>query len=178
MGILLCGCNGSGKSTLGTALARRLQCPFIDAEDVCFPDRRPGSPYGAARPREEVERRLLEKARAYGRFVFAAVKGDYGISAFFRYAVLLDVPPDIRMQRIRERSFRQFGDRMLPGGDLYEREERFFEMAASRTGEEIAGWFDSLEGVRRLRLDGTEPVEENVKRIVEAISGRQGGNME
>lgn len=168
-GILICGLNGCGKTTLGQALAERLLCPFIDIEDVCFPRRDAAAPYDAVPPRDEVERRLMERVQAYGRFVFAAVRGDYRISAFCRCAVRLCVPPDVRMKRIRERSFRAFGERMLPGGDLYEREEAFFRMAASRTERDAAGWPGSL-GIRCLRVDGTRPVEETVYTIIKEIS--------
>ena len=36
------------------------------------------------------------------------------------------------MQRVKNRSFQKFGNRMLPGGDLYEQEEEFFEFVKSR----------------------------------------------
>ena len=31
------------------------------------------------------------------------------------------------MQRVKKRSFQKFGNRMLPGGDLHEQEEKFFD---------------------------------------------------
>ena len=40
--------------------------------------------------------------------------------------VYLDVPLDMRMKRIRQRAIDKFGDRVLPGGDMYEQEESFF----------------------------------------------------
>lgn len=38
----------------------------------------------------------------------------------------IDVPKGIQIQQARNRSFQKFGNRMLPGGDLYEQEEGFF----------------------------------------------------
>lgn len=51
-------------------------------------------------------------------------KGDYGETfyPFFQYAVLIDVPKDIRMQRVKNRSFQKFGERMLLCGDLPDEE--------------------------------------------------------
>ena len=68
--------------------------------------------------------------RAHENFILAFVKGDYGedIYSFIRWVILLDVPKDIRRQRVKERSFQKFGNRMLSGGDLYEQEEKFFAL--------------------------------------------------
>lgn len=120
-GIIICGLNGTGKSTLGKALAEKLHFYFIDNEDLYFPKTDPVYIYAAPRTREEVEKFLLNEIKAHESFVFASVKGDYGEStdSFFQYAVLIDVPKDIRIERVKNRSFQKFGNRMLPGGDLY-----------------------------------------------------------
>ncbi|MFR5853531.1 MAG: hypothetical protein ACLUE8_03935 [Lachnospiraceae bacterium] len=76
----------------------------------------------------------MEEVRRHGDFVFAAVKGDYGsaILPLYRYAVLIEVPKEIRLRRVRDRSFQKFGGRLKPGGDLYESEEAFFQTVAAR----------------------------------------------
>ena len=77
---------------------------------------------------------LEEKIADRSRFVFAAVKGDYGdrlIAALDRI-VLVEAPKEVRQRRIRERSFSKFGERMLPGGDLYEREAAWFALTDGR----------------------------------------------
>lgn len=51
--------------------------------------------------------------------------------------VYLDVPLEMRMKRIRQRAIDKFGDRVLPGGDMYEQEEKFFAYAETRTLEKI-----------------------------------------
>lgn len=106
-GIIVCGLNGSGKSTLGKALAEKLDFHFIDNENLYFPKTNPNYVYSSPRTREEVEKLLFSEIKAHENFVFASVKGDYGehIYPFFRYAVLIDVSKDIRIQRVRNRSF-------------------------------------------------------------------------
>ena len=42
--------------------------------------------------------------------------------------VLLNVPKDIRLQRVKDRSYRKFGNRILPNGDLYEQEKVFLNL--------------------------------------------------
>ncbi len=82
--------------------------------------------------------------------------------------VLIEVSKEIRMERVKNRSFETFGDRMLPGGDLYEQEKRFFHMAQSRTEEFVREWAQSL-GCPVIRVDGTKEVRENVNDIIRKI---------
>lgn len=169
-GIIICGLNGTGKSTLGKALAKKLNFYFIDAEDLYFPKTDPHYIYASPRTREEAERLFLSKIKANENFVFASVKGDYGesINPFFQYAVLIDVPKDIRVQRVKNRSFQKFGNRMLPGGDLHEQEEGFLNFVKSRTENAVEDWVQSLS-CPIIRVDGTKPIAENTKLIIEQI---------
>lgn len=169
-GIIICGLNGTGKSTLGKALAEKLHFYFIDNEDLYFPKIDPAYIYAAPRTREEVEKLLLNEINKNENFVFASVKGDYGeiIYSFFQYAVLIDVPKDIRIERVKNRSFQKFGNRMLFGGDLYEQEERFFDLVKSRAENTVEKWIQTLN-CPIIRIDGTKPIEENINIVIEQI---------
>lgn len=169
-GILVCGLNGSGKSTLGKVLAETIGFHFIDNEDLYFPKLNPEYFYDSPRSDEEVEELLLHEVRAHDKFIFAAVKGNYGenILSLYKYAVLIETPKDIRMQRVKKRSYQKFGNRMLPGGDLYEREENFFNFVSSRAEQEVEEWAKSLN-CPIIRVDGTKPIEENITHIVEQL---------
>jgi len=166
-GILLCGLNGTGKSTLGKALAEILGFYFIDNEDLYFPKTDPSYAYAAPRTRDEVESLLLQEIKTHENFVFASVKGDYGehVRTRFDYAVLLAAPRNVRLERVRNRSFQKFGTRMLPGGDLYTQEERFFAFAASRAENTVEDWVQCLS-CPVIRADGTKPLEENIRLIL------------
>ena len=170
IGILICGLNGAGKSTLGRALAKKLNFHFMDNEDLYFPKTDPHYLYAAPRTREEAEQILSREIGAHENFVIASVKGDYGAPdrPFFQYAVLVDVPKETRMRRVRDRSFQKFGSRMLPGGDLYEQEESFFRFVDSRAEDAVEEWLKSL-GCPILRVDGTKPIEENVELIANQL---------
>ena len=173
-GIMVCGLNGSGKSTLGKALAEKIGYYFIDNETLFFPKTDTNYMFASPRSKKEVEKLLMDEVREHENFVFAAVKGNYGeeILPLYKYIVLIDVPKDIRIQRVRERSFQKFGSRMLPGGDLYEQEEVFMNMVSARTKQYVEEWVDSIEAFV-IRVDGTKPVKENVKNIAEQITERQ-----
>ena len=132
-GIIVCGLNGTGKSTLGKALAKKLGYYFIDSEDLYFPNKNSDYNYSSERTHEEAKMLLLSEIEKRQNFVLASVKGNYGedFYSFIKYAVLLDVPKDIRLQRVKNRSYQKFGNRMLPNGDLYEQENAFFDFVKS-----------------------------------------------
>ena len=171
-GIIVCGLNGVGKSTLGKALSQRLGCHFIDIEDLYFPKTDSGYMYAAARSRDEVEELLMTEISANKNFVFAAIKCGYEKAIpFFKYAVLIEAPRELRLRRVKERSFRKFGERMLPGGDLYEREQAFFDLISSRAENTVKEWLKSFGG-QVICIDGTKPINENINLITEILTGK------
>ena len=174
-GILICGMNGSGKSTLGKALAERINFRFIDNENLYFQRSTANQPYGNGRTKEEVIALLMEEVREYPDFVFVAVKGDYGqeILPLYNYIVMVEVSRDIRLERVRNRSYMKFGERMLPGGDLYEKEEQWFKLVESRPENYAEEWLKSMD-CPVIRVDGTKPVEGNIDYILGQIKVLKG----
>ena len=171
MGILICGLNGAGKSTLGKALASRMGYEFIDNEDLFFPKVDSAYEYSNPRSKEEAIQLLEKRINNNSRFVFAAVKGDYGdklISAL-EQIILVDVPKDMRCQRVRARSFQKFGSELSPGGELYEKEQKWFAIVDNRPDDHVLSWLETIE-CPVIRVDGTLPVEDNIKYIMSALS--------
>ena len=172
MGILICGLNGTGKSTLGRILANRLEYEFIDNEDLFFPRTDPSYAFSGPRSKEEVIRLLEERTGENSRFIFAAVKGNYGdkLMASLDHIILIEVPKQIRSQRVRDRSYQKFGDRILPGGDLYDKESNWFSLTDNRPETYVTDWLETVD-CPVIRIDGTQPVEENVDYLVSMLSG-------
>lgn len=170
MGILVCGLNGAGKSTLGKMLADRMGYAFIDHEDLCFPKTDPSYLFSSPRSEEEVIRLLEEQISENDRFVFAAVRGRFGgkLTAALDHIVLIEVPKPVRAQRVRDRSFQKFGDRILPGGDLYEQESKWFSLTDGRLETYVTDWLETVD-CPVIRIDGTLPVRENVDYLVSAL---------
>ncbi len=171
MGILICGLNGTGKSTLGKMLADRLGYEFIDNEDLWFTKTDPAYTFSGPRSKEEAVRLLEERISGNHRFVFAAVKGNYGSRLIdsLDHIILVEVPKQIRSQRVRDRSYRKFGDRIRPGGDLYDRESEWFSLTDSRPDTYVTDWLKTVD-CPVIRIDGTLPVEQNVDELVSVLS--------
>ena len=171
MGILICGLNGAGKSTLGRALADRLGCAFIDSEDLWFPKTDGAYLFSGPRSEEEAVRLLEEKIAENSRFVFAAVKGDYGekLLAALDQIVLVETPREVRRRRVRARSFERFGARVLPGGDLYEKEAAWYALTDARPEDHTTKWLESA-GRPVIRVDGTLPVAQNVRFLASVLA--------
>ncbi len=171
MGILICGLNGAGKSTLGKALASRLGYEFIDNEDLYFPEKGSAYDYSNPRSKEEAVRSLESRIRDNTRFVFAAVKGDYG-NTFINaldHIILVDAPKEVRSQRVRARSFQKFGRKISPGGALYDREQKWFAIVDARADDYVLAWLETIE-CPVTRVDGTLPVEDNIRYLMAVLS--------
>ena len=170
MGILICGLNGAGKSTIGRMLADRMGYEFIDNEDLWFPKADSSYTFSGLRSEEEVIRLLEERISGNNRFIFAAVKGNYGdkLTASLDHIVLVEVPKQIRSRRVRDRSYQKFGDRILPGGDLHDKEEKWFSLTDSRPDAYVTDWLETVD-CPVIRIDGTRPVEENVDYLVSVL---------
>ena len=174
MGILICGLNGTGKSTLGRMLADRMRYEFIDNEDLFFQKADPSYTFSSPRSEEDVIRLLEEKISENNRFIFAAVRGNYGdrLIASLDYIVLIEVPKQIRSKRVRDRSYQKFGDRILPGGDLYDKENKWFSLTDGRPETYVTDWLETVN-CPVIRIDGTMPVKENVDYLLSALQKKR-----
>lgn len=123
--------------------------------------------YASPRIRAEVETILLHETKTHENFILASVKGEYGeeLYSLFQCAILLDVPRDIRLQRVKDRSFRKFGNRKLSGGDLFGREEKFFRFVEARNEDTVEEWVKASK-CPVMRIDGTNPIDENTDFII------------
>lgn len=169
--IIICGGNGAGKSTLGKALAEKTGWVFRDIEDYYFPKTCAEYAYAVSRTEEEVTRLLYEDLKKYDNLILAAVRGNYSkeIEAMFTCAVFVNVSKEIRMKRVWGRSYKKFGDRMLEGGDLYEREKSFFDMIEKRSDKTVTDWLDAMN-IPIITVDGTQAIEVSVAEIIDKLS--------
>ena len=72
------------------------------------------------------------------------------------------------MERIRNRSFQKFGSRVLPGGDLYQQEQSFFQMALRREDTHVTNWLSTLS-IPVYTLDGRRSLEDLLEEACKTI---------
>ena len=177
-GIIINGAAGTGKTTLAEELARRLAFQHLELDDYYFHGDA-AVPFSSSPPREEIRQRLMRDLSKQTHFVMSGTIGSIVwdlVNPLFDLAVLLMVPSNIRMARLRERGDARHGQRILPGGDMYESYREFLRQSESyETGvhpavpvtlERHNRWAAELS-CPVFRLDGTKPMAENAGWLVE-----------
>src|SRR5262245_39355765 len=129
--IHILGASGSGTTTLGRALAKRLQYPHFDTDDYFWVPTDP--PYTQQRERTERQRLFMDDVTAHDTWVVSGSLCGWGDVAIplFELVVFLSIPSEVRMARLHRREQARFGERILPGGDMYESSQAFLAWAAS-----------------------------------------------
>lgn len=165
-GIAIMGLNGAGKTTLAKCLESLSDFKSLDVETYYFPN--PNDGYACSRSGEAVEKLLLEDMKKYPFFAVSSVRLSFSdeIKEKIDLAVCLTAPKDERMTRIRQRALYRFSDRVLPGGDMFEREEAFFKAAEKRDMSIVMKAMDALS-CPKLFLSGMDAPEENAHRILD-----------
>lgn len=168
------GASGSGVTTLGRALAARIGAVPIDTDDHFWVATDP--PYREKRDvPARLERIRAEQARTE-RWVISGTLDGWAEPALTEaeLIVLLQVPTEIRLERLRRRESARFGDALRPGGAMYENHRDFIEWAAHYDDGTLPGrsrprhekWLAGLD-IPVLRLDGLRPTEQLVAAILE-----------
>lgn len=136
-GIVITGLNGCGKSTVCKLLAEKLNYYSMDVEDYFFIDS--DIPYSKYHTHEQTKNLMFDDIVKYNNYVLATVNCDWGeeITSTYKFAVVLKAPLDVRMNRIRQREYEKFGNRVLKNGDLYESQQKFHNKVLVRGEEHI-----------------------------------------
>lgn len=167
--IIICGLNGSGKTTLGKKLADVIKYKHIDIEDYYFVNNNDYK-YENSIAKDEVVKKIEKDFNKYNNIVFTACKGDYGnLSSMYDFAVYIRLDKETRLKRVKERSYKQFGDRILENGDLYEKENCFFNKIYKKDELETIEWLKNLK-CNKIELDGLKSTNENIKIILSELN--------
>lgn len=149
--VAVLGASGTGKTTLAEALATHLAIPHFDSD--AYYHRPTDPPYREPRPPEE-RRALLERDLApHPSWTLSggALAWTPRPALEPTLLVFLDLPMELRLERLLARERARFGDRLLPNGDMADDHREF--MAWTR------GYDDgSAEGTN------TRPLHESILR--------------
>ena len=182
-GIIIFGSSGSGTTTLGREVAKLLGFQHFDLDDYLWRwDTK--IPFTVTRPREERIKLLMGDISKYPHFVMSGSMDSYNAPfvPLFDMAVLISAPVGTRVERVNARELARFGERILPGGDMFETNKDFLAMVrrydtdgspCRRVHEQ---WAATLP-CPVLHVDGTVAIAENAERIVEQYSSKLPSNL-
>lgn len=173
-GIILFGSSGSGKTTLGRKLAQELDYPYFDIDYYLWRKDTP-IPFTRMYSRQEKAERLMHDISQFDHFVMAGSMDSFNAPfvPLFDLAVHVDADAALRRQRLHQREWEAFGERILPGGDMFDSHQRFlqdsdrYETDGFPCRSRHLEWAASLP-CRVLYLDGSRPVAENLALILDA----------
>ena len=125
------GASGSGTTTLGRALAADMGLVHMDTDDYYWLP---------TDPKFTTKRPIEERLRLMNADIDAAKKGvvisgsltGWGdpLIPQFTHVVRLTTPTEVRIERLRQREYADFGERIREGGDMYEDYLAFLDWAA------------------------------------------------
>ena len=187
-GIAIMGLNGCEKSTLAHTIAKRLDFYEMDVEDYYFPEQKNSRqavleqqydvkceykgelPYSMPRSAKEVQEMIRNDIEKHPQFVISGVtmNWDEDILSLIDVAFILEVPAEERVKRVQHREEVRFGSRVMSGGDMYEQQKAFRDIIGNRSNERVEESAAKML-CKKVRLDGTKSIEENISIIMSAL---------
>ncbi len=179
--IYIYGASNSGTTTLGRKISEELGYKLMDTDDYFWLPADP--PYTIKRSREE-RIALMKKdiSEAYN-FVISGSLTDWGdeLIPLFTLAIRLVTDTKIRIERLKAREKQKFGERIMPGGDMYTQHMEFLEWAgkydtgsADMRSKAAHDEWQKLLRCRHIVLNGAETLEENFKKVkmeIDSVTG-------
>lgn len=172
-GMIILGPGGSGKTTLGKYVADKMGISFLDIDEYIWRNDTQ-IPFTVMYSKEEKIKNLMEAMQKTDEFVMAGSMNSFHeyFDHLFLLAVYLTANAELRVSRVHERERKKFGERILPGGDMYDTHQQFLDdvanydfEAASCNRSQHTLWLNQMI-CPILRLDGGDSIEKNAKIII------------
>ena len=175
--IHIVGASGSGTTTLGVALAAATGAAHLDTDNFFWMPTDP--PFTTRRPVDERLQLLTAGLDRHAAWVLTGSLLDWG-NVFiprFTLVVFLCLPPDIRIERLRQRERQRYGNAIDPGGRMHASHSEFIAWAKRYDDPAFEGrslarhraWLELLP-CPVVEILGTPSVEESVARVLAAAA--------
>ncbi|AKS09819.1 AAA family ATPase [Pseudomonas trivialis] len=175
MRIYITGASCAGVTTLGQNLAMRLDVRQVDVDDYYWMPTDP--PFTTKRPPAD-RVSLMQQALGDDDWVLTGSCMGWGdaLIADAELIVFVVTPTPVRLERLDAREKERFGDRIAPGGDMYQIHEAFREWASQYDDPNFSGrnraWHEawlSRQTAPVLRVDGMSSAEQMAEDVVQAV---------
>lgn len=166
------GASGSGTSTLGRKICEELGYKFMDTDDYFWLPTNPK--YTTKRSKEERLALMKKDISGNDNVVISGSLVDWGdeLIPLFTLAIRLVTDTEIRIERLKIREKKKFGERIMPGGDMNTNHIEFIEWARKydtgsvdmRSKAKHDEW-QKLLMCKQIVLNGADDLEENFKKV-------------
>jgi adenylate kinase family enzyme len=174
--IYITGASCAGVTTLGRALVGRLAVAHLDVDDFYWMPTNP--PFTSKRPLEE-RVHLIRRRQGDDGWVLTGSFDGWG-DALVNDAdliVFVATPTPVRLERLISRESANYGDRIMPGGDMHEIHVAFRQWALKYDDPAFSGrsrarheaWL-SGQTIPAIRLDGARDVDDLVTDVIAALT--------
>ena len=176
------GASGSGTSTLGRKISEELGYKFMDTDDYFWLPTNPK--YTTKRSKEERLALMKKDISENDNIVISGSLVDWGdeLIPLFTLVIRLVTDTEIRVERLKIREKKKFGNRIMPGGDMYTNHMEFIEWARKydtgsvnmRSKAKHDEW-QKLLMCKQIVLNGADDLEENFKKVqaeINSVIGR------
>lgn len=176
------GASGSGTSTLGRKISEELGYKFMDTDDYFWLPTNPQ--YTTKRSKEERLALMKKDISENDNIVISGSLVDWGdeLIPLFTLVIRLVTDTEIRVERLKIREKKKFGNRIMPGGDMYTNHMEFIEWARKydtgsvnmRSKAKHDEW-QKLLMCKQIVLNGADDLEENFKKVqaeINSVIGR------
>jgi len=166
-GIIINGASGTGKTTLGLELAKRLDFFFMDLDDY-YRNKDTGI---SCSNEDEIRKNIVEDIARHPNFVMSgSIIGELltEVRPYIDYVVLLFASTETRVNRVKARTAAEYGNRIMPGGDMYDIAELFYKDVKRSNPKKFELWSSSFI-CPVIRLDGEKSIETNASVAMKAI---------
>ena len=176
MKIHILGASCAGSTTLGEALAQHLHYPYFDTDHFFWEKTDP--PFILKRNYDQRNALLKNELEVHDNYIIGGSLvnwGDEWLTAF-DLVVFLYVPPEIRMQRLKDREFKRYGDVIFTLPNRIQAYQRFLDWAAAYDTNAISGrtlqahenWLSKVT-CRMLQIRGDTTVQQRIDLILDEI---------
>ncbi|WP_196894335.1 AAA family ATPase [Aureivirga marina] len=173
MKIIIFGASGSGTTTLGKSLAEKLGWNHLDADDYYWKKTNP--PFQEKETFEERNQKLLKDFLKSENVIISGslVTWNSYWQTAFDLAIFLKIPQEIRLERLRKREEKMYGEKWKQDVQAQEKFNKFLEWAAKYDDENFDGrsitqhknWLKTLNCIT-LEIDGDFTNKERIEKVI------------
>ncbi len=166
------GASGSGTTTLAKAISKEYNYKMLDSDDYFWIHTDP--PFSKRRPQNERIELMKKDIINSNKIVISGSLCDWGdeLIPSFDLVIRLNTPTDIRIERLKQREYKKFGDRITPGGDMFDNHREFLSWAAKYDLGDVSmrsklfhdEWQKKILS-KHIMLDGTLKIELLIEQI-------------